>query len=374
MKIKVVKSKIRCSPRWEEILSKAERDCELLQETLADRNKQETNGTSRANKTFKGGSRSLTREEIVQLVASQKKYIKKLKNALDTAEQKAIIKEAKIELSKGQPNWNDRSLQLKIVVANSKFKLKASLNLIGYKNSSDFGGGLAPKGHEYRPIDYVSEKFVVNLKTGKRVESTERTNKLLENVGKLAHAARIDKAEIEIEDLVDTLVGKEIRLYNMEGGILSNQNIIRSDDHEGSESMDDRMNDSPFVFDEGGNAYEKEAETIDEILENDRVQEEMQAAMVADSDGEDDTPSRIFDFPYFNFMYNCESYEIKILDEHGNVIENKIYNSLGYFEARTTCKYNEHGNVIETQAYNSVGDLVEEYKYDNNGNVKTIDR
>lgn len=132
---------------------------------------------------------------------------KELGGLLKAGDHQVTITEAGIELSKEQPNWSDRTPQLKVVVKNVLGQITAWMNLRGYKNASDFEGGLAPKGHEFRSFDENSEKFLVNSKTNKRVESPERTAKLLENVGNLAFAAGIEESDIEIEDLVDQLTG-----------------------------------------------------------------------------------------------------------------------------------------------------------------------
>ena len=135
---------------------------------------------------------------------------KEIGGLLPAGDHKVEITEAGIDFSKEQPNWTDRTPQLKVVAKNAKGQITAWMNLRGYKNSSDFEGGLAPKGHEFRSFDEGSEKFLVNSKTGKRVESTERTAKLLENVGNLAFAAGITQSDIEIEDLVSQLTESSV--------------------------------------------------------------------------------------------------------------------------------------------------------------------
>jgi len=140
---------------------------------------------------------------------------KEIGGLLKAGDHQVIITEAGIELSKEQQSWTDRTRQLKVVVKNKFGQITAWLNLKGYKNISDFPGGIAPKGHEFRSYDESSEKFLVNKATGKRVESAERTAKLLENVGNLAYSAGIEVEEIELEDvpseLVDASCGVRVR-------------------------------------------------------------------------------------------------------------------------------------------------------------------
>lgn len=141
---------------------------------------------------------------------------KELGGLLKAGDHVGTITEAGIELSKEQPNWSDRTPQLKIVVKNAHGQITAWLNLRGYKNSSDFDGGLAPKGHEFRSFDDSSEKFLVNTKTNKRVESPERTAKLLENVGNLAYAIGMEAGEDTTEQDVaeaafESQVGVRVR-------------------------------------------------------------------------------------------------------------------------------------------------------------------
>ena len=120
------------------------------------------------------------------------------------------IVECGLELSKEQDNWSDRTPQLKVVAKNKTGQITAWMNLRGYKNASDFEGGIAPKGFEFRSYDENSEKFLVDKKTGKRVESPERTAKLLENVGNLAYAAGIKSEELDLDDLQDELQGASV--------------------------------------------------------------------------------------------------------------------------------------------------------------------
>lgn len=128
------------------------------------------------------------------------------------------ISECGLEQSKEQDNWSDRTPQLKVVAKNKTGQITAWMNLRGYKNAGDFDGGIAPKGFEFRSFDENSEKFLVDKKTGKRVESPERTAKLLENVGNLAYAAGIKEEEIDLDSLQDELTGATVAVRVRENG------------------------------------------------------------------------------------------------------------------------------------------------------------
>ncbi len=71
-----------------EKIAEAERDYELLKNTLAHRDEQGTDDTSPTFKVLEDGSDSMSREDIAQLAARQEKHIQNLKNALIRIENK----------------------------------------------------------------------------------------------------------------------------------------------------------------------------------------------------------------------------------------------------------------------------------------------
>ena len=71
-----------------EKLAEAERDYELLKNTLAHRDEHGTDDTSPTFKVLEDGSDAMSREEIAQLAARQEKHIQNLKNALIRIENK----------------------------------------------------------------------------------------------------------------------------------------------------------------------------------------------------------------------------------------------------------------------------------------------
>lgn len=71
-----------------EKISEAERDYELLKNTLAHRDEQGTDDTSPTFKVLEDGSDAMSREEIAQLASRQEKHIQNLKNALIRIENK----------------------------------------------------------------------------------------------------------------------------------------------------------------------------------------------------------------------------------------------------------------------------------------------
>ena len=71
-----------------EKIGEAERDYELLKNTLAHRDEQGTDDTSPTFKVLEDGSDAMSREEIAQLASRQEKHIQNLKNALIRIENK----------------------------------------------------------------------------------------------------------------------------------------------------------------------------------------------------------------------------------------------------------------------------------------------
>lgn len=71
-----------------EKIKEAERDYELLKNTLAHRDEQGTDDTSPTFKVLEDGSEAMSREEVAQLASRQEKYIQNLKNALIRIENK----------------------------------------------------------------------------------------------------------------------------------------------------------------------------------------------------------------------------------------------------------------------------------------------
>ena len=71
-----------------EKVAEAEKDYELLKNTLAHRDEHGTDDTSPTFKVLEDGSDAMSREEIAQLAARQEKHIQNLKNALIRIENK----------------------------------------------------------------------------------------------------------------------------------------------------------------------------------------------------------------------------------------------------------------------------------------------
>lgn len=71
-----------------EKIAEAEKDYELLKNTLAHRDEHGTDDTSPTFKVLEDGSDAMSREEIAQLAARQEKHIQNLKNALIRIENK----------------------------------------------------------------------------------------------------------------------------------------------------------------------------------------------------------------------------------------------------------------------------------------------
>lgn len=128
------------------------------------------------------------------------------------------------------PKWIDRTPQLKVVVRNQKGMITAWLNLKAFKNVKDFTDGVAPAGHAFRSFDESSEKFLVNLATNTRVESAERTEKLLEQVANFAACAGFtdEDGEIDLDEIIAGSVSQEtaVRVKENLRGQLEVQNFM----------------------------------------------------------------------------------------------------------------------------------------------------
>ena len=135
---------------------------------------------------------------------------------LQPGKHKVTITECALELAKENDIFGDRTPQLKVVVKNESGQSTAWMNLKGYQNATDHDGQ-APVGHEFRSFNDDSEKFLVEKKTGKRIESKDRSESLQENVANLAASAGITE-EMEIEELTEALVGKEVGVSIRENG------------------------------------------------------------------------------------------------------------------------------------------------------------
>ena len=133
---------------------------------------------------------------------------------MTTGKHIGTIVSVEMDLSKAldaQTHWADQTPELKVFVRNAQGAyITCWLHLGAYKNSNDFPSGVAPKGFEFRSFNADSEKFLVEKKTNKRVASPERLEKMLAKVGNLASVAGIEGEDIDINDLVAELEGKEV--------------------------------------------------------------------------------------------------------------------------------------------------------------------
>ena len=147
----------------------------------------------------------------------------------------AEITECGMELSKENSAdlWVDQNEQIKIVLKNKDGMITYWINTKAYKNKSDYAGGVAPKGFEFRQFDDKGEEFLVNIKTNRRVECTpdqERSIKLMRSVKQLAFLCGFTKPvsldEIMLE-AVNTTVGVSVRLNKR--GTLEAYKLIPAD-------------------------------------------------------------------------------------------------------------------------------------------------
>src|ERR1035437_6583678 len=150
--------------------------------------------------------------------------LKEIGGLLPAGQHLVTITEAGIENSAKNEHWADLTPQLKVVAKDENgLQATAWINVKGFQNASDFND-VAPKGCEFRSYDENSEKFVVDKKTNKRVESKERTAKLLENIGSLAACAGIDGEELEGDTVIDILNELAPQLIDASVGVKIREN------------------------------------------------------------------------------------------------------------------------------------------------------
>ena len=122
-----------------------------------------------------------------------------------------IAEVTRITSSDKDKPWSDTTDQLKVVFKNATGQITAWMNLEGFKNKSDQPDGIAPKGFSFASYDDNSEKFLIKNATKTRVRSTERTEKLLENIDNLAFCAGIeDEFDIDSDEFGPSLLGAEV--------------------------------------------------------------------------------------------------------------------------------------------------------------------
>lgn len=145
-----------------------------------------------------------------------------LKGGLLQAGQHATeISEVSLVESEPSTQWADRTAQLKVAFKNAAGSITRWYNTIGYKSISDFPTGIAPKGFEFRSSESGNENYLVNIKTGLRVENDEKSEtcatmlgELLEDAGIPAGTDFSDEAtgEVDFEAVAKALYAKPIGL------------------------------------------------------------------------------------------------------------------------------------------------------------------
>lgn len=126
------------------------------------------------------------------------------------------IKTAADTLSKPNDMWKDRTPQVEVVFEDTNGKIITGwYNLKGYQKQDDFADGKAPKGFEFRSSEGNDEQYLVDLKTGNRVESLERTEQALKIFTNMANDAGIGAGEgFELSDLTGLPIGVQVRAKN----------------------------------------------------------------------------------------------------------------------------------------------------------------
>ena len=154
------------------------------------------------------------------MYTTRKAVLKPIGGLLPVGQHKVEIIEAAFITSNAvvKRPWDDVTPQLKLVYKNENGVITSWMNCKGYKNINDFVGGVAPKNHELRSFDEDSEKFLVDKKTNKRVESPERTEEMLQNVDRVAISAGVveEGEDYDFNDLPNMLVGEMVGIKVIE--------------------------------------------------------------------------------------------------------------------------------------------------------------
>jgi len=115
--------------------------------------------------------------------------------------------------------WNDDTPQLEVTFQSEEGSIKKWYNLAGYKSKSDYPTGVAPKGFEFRSSANGDENYLVNIKTGMRVQDEEKTATAEKIFCELANDAGIAEGEgFGISDLIGKQIGVNVR-DNNKGGV-----------------------------------------------------------------------------------------------------------------------------------------------------------
>ena len=153
-----------------------------------------------------------------------------LSNCLPAEKQMFTITEAYLELTTKNDGFIDRTPYLYVEMRNDIVEIGSCFELVGYKCVSDFEGGIAPKGYRFES----DEKYLVDIRTGKRVRDHNRTTELRKVVDNFAFNAGY-KSSVDYKDLdplTDALVCSEIyiRLRETPEGEFEPYHFMPSDD------------------------------------------------------------------------------------------------------------------------------------------------
>lgn len=110
-------------------------------------------------------------------------------------------------------HWTDLTQQLEVGFKDEEGNVITHwFNIDAFKNSSDYKGGIAPKGHEFRSSEIGNENYCVNIKTGERVKSEEKMAECQRMIEEFGFSCGIAKGKSFTEtDLVNKAVGIGVR-------------------------------------------------------------------------------------------------------------------------------------------------------------------
>lgn len=99
-------------------------------------------------------------------------------------------------LSKPSEFWKDQTPQIEIGMKDAEGKVITHwLNQKGYMRASDYPNSKAPKGVEFRSSENGNEMYAVDIKSGNRIESADRTADCERIIGEFANDCGIAAGE-----------------------------------------------------------------------------------------------------------------------------------------------------------------------------------
>ena len=132
---------------------------------------------------------------------------------LNPGEYIAKIKSVAETLSKPSSFWADRTPQVEVQFeTEDEQTITQWFNLCGYENQADQPNGVAGKGHEFRSSENGAEQYLVESKSGIRIQSDAKTALAEKIFCEMANDAGINAGDsFSLSDLVGKSIGVKVR-------------------------------------------------------------------------------------------------------------------------------------------------------------------